>query len=47
MKAFSVVFRDIATDQLYAGVVNQEELAKLVCCTSVKVCCCHEIWREV
>ena len=45
MKAFSVVFRDVLTDKLYSGVMNQRELTALVNNSAVKICCCTEIWR--
>lgn len=45
MRAFSVVFRDVLTDELYGGVVNQQELTALVNNSAVKICCCAEIWR--
>ena len=45
MKAFSVSFRDVATGKLYGGVVDQEELARLVNNENIQVCCCREIWR--
>ena len=45
MKAFSVMFRDVLTDKLQAGVVNQQELIALIKNTAITICCCSEIWR--
>ena len=43
MKAFSVVFRDKATDKLYSGVVDQAELCRLSNLETIKICCVREI----
>lgn len=44
MKAFSVVFRDNITGQLYGGIVDQQELARLVGNTAITVCVTRQIW---
>ena len=44
MKAFSVVFRDNATGQLYGGIVDQQELARLIGNTAITVCVTRQIW---
>ena len=43
MKAFSVTFRDKATDKLYGGVVDQTELCRLSNLDSIYICCVREI----
>jgi hypothetical protein len=44
MKAFSVVFRDNITGQLYGGIVDQQELTRLVNNTAITVCVTRQIW---
>lgn len=44
MKAFSVVFRDNITGQLCGGIVDQQELARLVNNTAITVCVTRQIW---
>lgn len=43
MKAFSVVFRDKATDKLYSGVVDHAELCRLSNLETIKICCVREM----
>jgi hypothetical protein len=43
MKAFSVVFRDKATDKLFGGVVDHTELCRLSNLETIKICCVREI----
>lgn len=43
MKAFSVVFRDKLTDKLYSGIVDKEELIRLVNNEAIKICVTTEL----
>lgn len=43
MKSFSIVFRDKITDKLHSGVVNQEELVRLVNDETIKICVTTEL----
>ena len=43
MKAFSVAFRDKLTGKLYGGIVDQEELARLVNNDAIMVCVTREM----
>ena len=44
MKAFSVVFRDNATGQLYGGIVDQQELTRMVNNSAITICATRQIW---
>ena len=46
MKIFSVTFRDKSTGKLYGGIVNQEELTKLVNNDTIVVCVTREVEVE-
>lgn len=43
MKAFSIAFRDKATNKLYGGVVDHSELCRLSNLDTIKICCVREI----
>ena len=43
MKMFSVAFRDKLTGKLYGGIVDQQELAKLVNNDAIMVCVTREL----
>ena len=44
MKAFSVVFRDNATGTLYGGIVDQQELTRMVNNSAITICVTRQIW---